>query len=144
MEVVGYGRVESGKLKLVSPDLWRTLLERWKDGEVVITVETPSQSRTARQLRYYFGVVVAEICRHEARKRGSACPYPKDAMHELLKRHFMPAERDQLDLGEISTATTKDLDTKRMTEYIEEIREHYRHDDPPLFIPEPHEPPEGA
>jgi hypothetical protein len=86
--------------------------------------------------RWYFGVVVEEIRWHEARKRGRELPYPKDDIHYLLKKHFLPVE--VLELGEI-TARFRDLTNAQKCDYIEAVRAYYANDG--LGIPDPGEEP---
>ncbi len=79
------GRVEGGQLKLRNRQAMALAIAKWKDCDVVVTVEKTHAARSLAQNAFWFGVVVKLFSEH--------CGYrPKD-MHEVLKLELLPEKR---------------------------------------------------
>jgi hypothetical protein len=94
-------------------------LKLYAEREVRITLGAPKRSTAANS--YYWGVVIPSIQRgmHEAGMVASA-----EAIHEAMKRRYLPARPAQDVFGEAVTLSpsTADLDSTEFYSYIESIR----------------------
>ena len=104
----------SEKGTLVMPLAVRGLLQRHlgtlKGKPVVLTIKAETKTRTDRQSRYYFGVVVPLIAEH--------CGYEKDEMHECLAMRFLRIEDDPI-TGSPRRKRTPATDTREFAEYVD-------------------------
>lgn len=92
-------------------------------GKVAVTVEPYRATRSDRQNRYYWAVVVELLA--------SELGYTKDEMHEALKWKFLRIERDLP-----TVKSTSKLNTKEMEEYHAQIR-MWASAELGIFIPDP-------
>jgi len=84
MEFVTSGRVTGGVLYLRNRKRMDAALKKWRDCEVVVTVEKTHATRSQAQNAYYFGVIVATV---------SDCSgYTTNESHEMLKALNLPTE----------------------------------------------------
>lgn len=107
------GRVgTSGRLELPAPvrGLLRRHLQALADQQVVLIVRRHRKTRTDRQSRYYFGVVVPLLAEH--------CGYDKQEMHELLAMRFLRVEDDPV-TGSPRRRRTPSTNTKEFAEYVD-------------------------
>ena len=103
---------ESGKLTML-PAV-RGLMERHlstlKGRPVVLTIAPETKSRTDRQSRYYFGVVVPLIAEH--------CGYDKQEMHDCLAMRFLRIEDDPI-TGSPRRKRTPATNTTEFADYVD-------------------------
>ncbi len=114
MAVPVFHATVSEKGTLVMPPAVRGLMERHlgtlKGKSVVMTIKAETKTRTDRQSRYYFGVVVPLIAEH--------CGYEKDEMHDCLAMRFLRIEDDPI-TGSPRRKRTPATDTKEFAEYVD-------------------------
>jgi hypothetical protein len=103
---------EAGKLTMLPAvrGFMQHHLETLKGKAVVLTIAAEKKSRTDRQSRYYFGVVVPLIAEH--------CGYDKQEMHECLAMRFLRIEDDTI-TGSPRRKRTPATDTKEFAEYVD-------------------------
>lgn len=101
---------ESDKRKLFS------VLKSRKPKVYNIEIVEYRKNRSSNQNKYYFGVVIAELCNHTG--------YNSDEMHEILKKKFNPKDCVLKKTGEVITIgdSTADLNTLQFENYLEQIR----------------------
>jgi hypothetical protein len=97
----------------------RQYLKLYSGREVRIALSAPKRSTAANS--YYWGCVIPAIQRgmHEAGMVASA-----EAIHEAMKRRYLPARPSQDVFGEAVTLSpsTADLDATEFYEYVEAVR----------------------
>ena len=120
------GFVESGKLKLVRPELFASFLLGIQ-GDVEMVVKKPRKERSLNQQGYYFGVVVKMIADELGYLK------PEDAHNELRAMFLLIEEKPMR-----RYRSTTDLSTVEMEEYMSKIRA-WAAIEIPLFIPLPNE-----
>jgi hypothetical protein len=109
--------------------LLRLHLLRMVGKPVEVTVRLAKKTRTNRQARYYFGVVVPLIAEQ--------CGYDKQEMHELLAMRFLRVEDDPV-TGAPRRKHTPDTDTREFAEYVDAcIR--FAAQELGVYIPSPNE-----
>ena len=89
---------------------------------------THKKLRSIHQNSYYWGVVVEIL--------GNELGYPPYNMHDALRMQFLSKPDEKTGLMKI--ASTTDLSTKQMEDYIEEIR-RWASIELSIYIPEPNE-----
>ena len=119
-EFVTTGRVEGGKLKIRNRQQLEAELSRWKDGELLITIERAHATRSLAANAYYWAVIVHILSEHTG--------YSPDDMHAILKAKFLPKKLavmdgngvivDELVIG----GTTTTLNKIQFGDYLEAIR----------------------
>lgn len=119
-EYVTTGTIEGGRLEIRNRTALAQALRGMKDGEVLVRIERLKATRSSRQNRYYWGVIVQLLAEHTG--------YTPDEMHEVLKAKFLPKRfavtdgngeiRDELVIGGSSAV----LNTVEFGEYCEAIR----------------------
>jgi hypothetical protein len=119
VEFVTSGSVKDGTLYLRNKKRMDSELGRWRDCEVVVTIEKAHATRSLAQNAYYHAVVVARIALKWERD-------PK-ATHEILKAQFLPHEDAQkgsngtLMNGLVIGGSTAKLNKLQFIEYLETI-----------------------
>lgn len=109
-------------------------LKRMRDGEVRISVERLTATRSHLQNRWYWGVIVDLLSQHTG--------YTADEMHDVLKAKFIPkriavADGNGRVRGEfVIGGSTARLDKIEFGEYCEHIRE-WAADELGVVIPDP-------
>jgi len=98
-------------------NLMRHYLSSWKDGtQVIVTLKEDRETRTDRQNKYlwlYWGIVSEHT------------GYHRDEVHEMAKAKFLSREVEFG--GEVVriTGSTKNLDTKEFTEFLDRSAEWF-------------------
>lgn len=142
LNLVYYGRVENGSLKIQNRNGLKLDLKSLEGKEVEIKISKKKKRRSNQQNSYYWGVVIP-IVREGLIEAG----FPRDvfsntqAVHELLKSMFCPkVEVINEDTGEVLQLppTTTNLSTVNMMEYFEDIRQ-WGAEFLGIYIPEPNE-----
>lgn len=107
------GHIEDGKLKLHNRSALEAYIAKQSEGQQMV-VRVGRETRSARQNRYYWGQVLRTI----ADETGHSIDY----LHELFKQEFLGQECEKT-LGRPvwKTKSSKSLDTKEFTQYIEQI-----------------------
>lgn len=72
------------------------------------------KSRSMGQLKYYMGVVLKMISKETG--------YTIDELHEFFKEKYLPIKIVTINEESIETISTKNVTSKEMGEYIEQIR----------------------
>jgi hypothetical protein len=92
------------------------VLKSRKPKVYTIEIKEFRKDRSSLQNRYYWGVVIKELCNHTG--------YNADEMHELLKAKFNPKELVFKKTGESIKigGSTAELDTLDFENYLEQIR----------------------
>lgn len=106
--------IRDGRLVLADEPGYRRAVRRLKPGKAILRLEEDRPQRSAQANRYYWGVVLALISEHTG--------YEVDELHEYFKQRFNPA---RVSLGEdesVIGGSTRKLDSKQFTEYVERIR----------------------
>ena len=133
------GKVENGQIKIYSRETMRKDAADFFEGEEIeFTIQKKKKKRSNRQVRYYWGVVVA-LVREELREKWGKQFEPQE-VHEFLKMKFNSEMVVDEDTGEVFTvpiSITK-LSTREMMDYIERVRQ-WTIELFDLHIPEPGE-----
>ena len=81
-----------------------------------IEIKEYRKDRSGNQNKYYWGVVIKELCNHTG--------YNVDEMHEVLKAKFNPKELVFKQTGESVKigGSTADMNTLEFETYLEQIR----------------------
>lgn len=81
-----------------------------------IEIKEYRKDRSGNQNKYYWGVVIRELCNHTG--------YNSDEMHEVLKAKFNPKELVFKQTGEAVKigGSTADMNTLEFETYLEQIR----------------------
>lgn len=107
--------VEDGRLKLTEPQRNRvTEYLRGRTKPVVVKFSKQVDSRSQRQNRFYWGVVLTAIA--------DSTGYATEEVHELMKGKFLP--RKFVKIGSLEKKvekTTTDLTTAEFSKYLEQI-----------------------
>lgn len=121
MPVSASGYIYAGHLTIRNRPALLRQLRRWKDGEVVITIERKHARRSLQQNAYLWGVVYQLLSEHTG--------YTVEEIHEWAKMKFIPKRialadgngevRDDLVIG----GSTRKLNKVQFGEYVEAIRE---------------------
>ena len=121
------GHKKDGKLKLYNRARLDDYIARQPEGQRLV-VKVSRETRSGRQHRYYWGVVLKTI----ANANGDAVDY----LHELFKKEFLGQECKET-FGRMvwKSRSTTSLDTQEFAEYIEQIRAFVA--DFGIFVPEP-------
>lgn len=91
-------------------------VKRLDGQDVRVWVTKDTHQRTPKQNRYYWGVVIKMISDHTG--------YTKEEMHEALKNEYLGRRFIEFGGKEIELSkSTKDIDTKEMSEYTERCRQ---------------------
>jgi len=109
ISLIWRGSVESGKLRLIQPDLFKRYLHSLR-GEVELIVRKWKKRRTNNQNSYYWGVVIPILC--------ETLGYSNEEMHEALKWKFL-RNKDREKLPTVKS--TAGLSTIEFGNYIDEI-----------------------
>lgn len=101
---------ESDKKKLFS------VLKSRKPKPYNVSIVEFRKNRSNNANRYYWGVVIKELCSHTG--------YNADEMHDLLKAKFNPKELVFKETGESIKigGSTADMNTLEFDNYLEQIR----------------------
>lgn len=104
-----------------------------------MVLEPDMNKRSLNQLAYLFGVVYERIRYHLAETGLADEVYSAEAIHEMMKQKFLPAQVIEIS-GEkiIITRTTTRLSLVEMRDFIELIV-HYAADEWECYIPAPSE-----
>jgi hypothetical protein len=132
LEVGGY--IRSGLLEIRDPARFHRGLRSFRDGEVFVRVQRAYATRTARQNRYYWGVVIDLISEHTG--------HTPNETHEILKQMFLPKKTAVQDRNGVIVAefvlggTTTRLTTREFEIYLREIKQ-FALEQLEVLIPDP-------
>lgn len=110
MKRIFRGKVDQ-KFHPTDPVGFQAHLRSLEGQEVEVTIQKYRKTRTGEQNRYYWGVVVKLIAEH--------CGYEPEEAHDAMRLKFLQSHGDGIML---TIRSTTSLDTKEMTEYIEQCR----------------------
>jgi hypothetical protein len=125
-------KIQNSKIMPSEMALYFTQITKHEGKEVEITLSEKKQTRTTKQNRYYFGVVVYLIRdrleelgyrKSDLDESGVPAKLTADDVHEMLKRMFNRADVISPDAEVIGTTikSTKELSTKEMNDYISQV-----------------------
>jgi hypothetical protein len=123
-------RVEKGRLLWKDPILLSRVLSTLNGKDVGIAIKPESKGATARQRRYYFGVIIKILCEFTG--------YSALEMHEILKAMFLSDEKEIGGVVVRYSRSTEELSTIEKEEYHTNIRE-WASTDLGIYIPLPNE-----
>jgi hypothetical protein len=123
-----------GRLKLRNREQWDAYGRSMAGKDVVLTVETPAQRRTAQTNSYWWSVVVEFFREVWSRERGRE--YSKEDAHEVLVQHILGFEEGPHETR--IRKRTRDLTQEDFSRLIEEAK-HIAWQDYRARIPEPNE-----
>jgi hypothetical protein len=109
-------------------------VKRMRDGEVRISIERKTATRSHQQNRWYWGVIVELLSEHTG--------YTPDEIHEVLKAKFIPKRIAFADgNGEVKGefvvgGTTVRLDKNEFSAYCRDIQQ-WAADELGVVIPDP-------
>lgn len=110
------GVIRGGRLILATRDAfdgWIASTFR-DDTKVYVSVSEDRPPRSTAQMRYYWGVVM--------RLSSDATGYTPEEMHEISKAKFL-SRKYEVGFEDITAPeSTKQLNSKQMTDYIENVR----------------------
>lgn len=118
-----YAKIEDGKLKFHSPDWVKDRMSSFKDGNLIITLETDNGKRTDQSNRYLHGVVF-RLCFEALREAGFEKIKNVDHAKDFVKQKFLTENVTNESTGEVIGQITKhtaDLSKEEMSEFIEDI-----------------------
>lgn len=111
---IHHGEIKGGKLILDNPRYWKGMVQMFDDAKVRIILEKVRGTRTNRQNRYYWGVVLELIAHHTG--------YLPEDVHEIMKSKFLRTKKVWR-TGEITVLkSTAELTSDEFTQYIEQVR----------------------
>lgn len=91
-------------------------VKRLDGQDVRVWVTKDTRTRTPKQNRYYWGVVIKMLADHTG--------YTKEEMHEAMKNTYLGRRFIEFNGKEVELSkSTKDIDTKEMSEYTERVRQ---------------------
>lgn len=128
MRPIFYGQVNNGKLTLNNIERFQDYLKSIS-GEVRLTIGRYYPERTTEQNKYYWGVVLKVI--------SDETGYTPDEIHEIMKYKFLRKELEHKGQKYAYVRSTTALDTKEMTDYIEQIRDYWATQG--IYIPDANE-----
>jgi hypothetical protein len=112
MTLVHQGQIgPDGKLTLVNPETFRRALRGLLNAPVDITIRRHRKTRSDRQHRYYFGVVVAVLAEFTG--------YTSDELHDALKMKFLLVDPES-SLPTVRSTTS--LTTVEFEDFLERVR----------------------
>lgn len=125
------GHVKDGVLYMRNKREMEATFKRWKDGEVLITIERAHATRSTAQNAYYYGVVIPRI-QLAFQQRNITAGLDPQLTNEVLKSQFMDPELVRIkkirgflsDTGLLIGTHTADLNKLEFIEYLERIGEH--------------------
>lgn len=123
------GTITGRKFILDDPQKFGKYLESLHGLPIEITVQKRRKNRSDHQNRYYWGVLIPELCNYFG--------YEKEEMHEALKWELLRKPANSHTMPD-TVRSTADLTTKEFEEYLESIRRwasiRYQ-----IVLPLPHE-----
>jgi len=122
-----YGNVTEGKLTFEDKDSFYRYINNL-DGRVEIVVKKFFDSRSQRQNRYYWAVVIDTI----AKSTG----HTPTEVHDYMRQRFLTEYDDNSPIPKVKSTT--DLNTAGFVEYVTNIV-RWASSDMGIYIPEPHE-----
>lgn len=99
-----------GKIKVHHKTKWDEMLQKIKPGFYQLKIKKPQKTRTEKENKYYWGVVVKMI--------GDELGYTQEEAHEALKHQFLREEQGKLS----KVRSTADLSTTEFEQYLEQVR----------------------
>lgn len=122
MKLTAPAYIENGKLHLYDRRGLADAVAKMQDGPCSVYVKPEMPGRTLQQLRYYWGVVVANIRGAISDLHGA--PVDSEQVHQLLKHKFFFEEVIIESTGEVlkvprSIADNSDADIIAFSQYIE-------------------------
>lgn len=114
---------DSGKLELVSRDLFLADIAQYKGKDVVISIKQKRNSRSLKQNAYYW--VCVQLAHSQMLELGNE--YTENQVHEFFKSKFLQVQETITNrkTGETENVmrvkSTTELDVKEFNEYIEKI-----------------------
>lgn len=144
MEIVGAGRIKDGKLKLLSPDIWRLSLSRVKNCDVIVTIATAKKKRSTRANRLWWGPVIRayQDIWSLARTVAGLPPYTKEQVHSVLVQVLVGSEPGPVP-GTIIHMPTRNMDHTTFARMVDDAYA-LAWDSYQVRIPRPDDPPESA
>jgi hypothetical protein len=138
MKVIFHGHVAVEKLHLYNKGGFRESLPHFEGWEVSLTLHERITTRSSKQNRYYWGVVVPLI--RQGLKEAGYRGVTKAATHKLLKSLMLKDELVNEQTGEIMTfeGSTTNLSTKQFNEFTDAVRQ-WAAEQLGINIPEPNE-----
>lgn len=123
-EFVATGTVQGGVLTLRNRRKLDQALKRWKDCEVVVTIEQAHATRSLEQNALYWVAYVNPLAEYTG--------YSAKWMHAYLKKRFLPSRRlliqdkhgvvvDERDIDALTTTTLNKVDFGEYLHAIEEF-----------------------
>ncbi len=136
MEILYFGRVQDGSLRITNRKAFDRELTTLEGKEVEVSVRKKRKYRSNYQNRYYWGVIIP-IVRQALWDTGHE--YSNESVHEILKYRFLKQDYHIKD-GEFFTETrsTKDLTTSEFMDYIAQIQ-RWTSEMFGVYIPDPGE-----
>lgn len=140
-------RIRNSRIEPAEAAYFFTQIIKFEGKEVEVSISEKKLTRTARQNRYYFGVVVYMVRdrldelgyrKSDLDSSGVPSKLTVDDVHEMLKTMFCRADvidADGVVLG-TTVKSTRELSTKEMNDYISQILQ-WAAQDLELVIPDP-------
>lgn len=125
------GRIENGQLYMRNKKDMERELQRWKPGEVLITIERAHAHRSTAQNAYMWSVVIPRV-QDAFKKKGIEAGDNPETTNEVLKAQFMDPQlvsRGRIrgfisDTGLLIGTHTSDLNKLEFIDYLERIVDH--------------------
>ena len=125
---VFFGNVENGKLTLDTPDLYEMYLGTL-NGRVRVDIGSHRKNRSLEQNAYYWGVCLTLA--------SDNLGYTTEELHDTFKAMFLKDRIIRQGRWLEIVRSTSNLDTKEMTNYIENVRRELAQLG--IFVPSPKE-----
>ena len=122
------GEVKNGELVIYAKSAFRSFKEKLEGKQIVLKLTQFREKRTLPQNKYYWWIL--EYIEEETGNN-------RNDLHQLFKDKFLSKEVMVLDETSKSYVSTTKLNTKEMTDYIEQIRQFMN--EWGLYIPEANE-----
>ena len=103
-------RKKAGKIEYLNRPLLKDYMASLKDGKYVISIEKEYRTRTSRENRYYWGVVLKTIAADTG--------YTTDEVHAIFGEKYLSYEKN----GHKFIRSTTKLKTVEFEEYLEQVR----------------------
>jgi hypothetical protein len=96
---------------------FRAYIQKWKGQEIVVSVKRRPSNSTAKQFRYYRGIVIPDL----ALACGYVDPDEHESIHDAMAFKFLRLPDDQFGTPKRRSTSRDDLTREELATYIDQI-----------------------
>ena len=108
-----FGKVEQGRFIPDDPEMYALALTPFEGKRASVTVEPIRKTRSDKENRYYWGVVIELISKHTG--------HLPDEIHDALRFQFLKVSAGELGMPPMAKSTAS-LTTKEFEDYLSTVR----------------------